>query len=103
MLQNIISIPFKTILKKNITFKLNKKNFLITFSPKKSKNNTITHLPTINLNNYTLITNLKYPNFTHTTLTFKNLTISYQIHKKIHLSTNNHTISNYQNFKKPIK
>lgn len=37
LLQNMISVPFKTVLEKNITFKLNKENFLVTFSPRKSK------------------------------------------------------------------
>lgn len=87
LLQNMISVPFKTVLEKNITFKLNKENFLVTFSPRKSKNSTIARLPAINLNGYALVAGLGYPNFARTTLAFGNLTMSCRVHKKIHLST----------------
>lgn len=102
LLQNMISVPFKTVLEKNITFKLNKENFLVTFSPRKSKNSTIARLPAINLNGYALVAGLGYPNFARTTLVFGNLTMSCRVHKKIHLSTDGHAISNYQGFEKPV-
>lgn len=102
LLQNMISVPFKTVLEINITFKLNKENFLVTFSPRNSKNSTIARLPAINLNGYTLVAGLGHPNFARTTLAFGNLTISCRVHKKIHLSTDGHAISNYQGVEKSV-
>lgn len=102
LLQNMISVPFKTVLEINITFKLNKENFLVTFSPRNSKNSTIARLPAINLNSYTLVAGLGYPNFARTTLAFGNLTISCRVHKKIHLSSDGHAISNYQGVEKSV-
>lgn len=102
LLQNMIPVPFKTVLEKKIAFKLNKEEFLVTFSPRKSKNNTIARLPAINLNGYTLIAGLGYPNFARTTLTFGNLTISCRVHKNIYVSTDGHAISNYQGFDEPV-
>lgn len=101
-LQNMIVVPFKTVLEKKIAFKLNKENFLVTFFPRKSKNNTIARSPAINLNGYALVAGLGYPNFARTTLTFGNLTISCRVHNKIYLSTDGHAISNYHGFEKPV-
>lgn len=102
LLQNMIPVPFKTVLEKKIAFKLNKEEFLVTFSPRKSKNNTIARLPAINLNGYKLVAGLGYPNFARTTLTFGNLTISCRVHKNIYVSTDGHAISNYQGFDEPV-
>lgn len=101
-LQNMITVPFKTVLDKNISFKLNKENFFVIISRKKS-NSTIARLPAINLKGYALVAGLGYPNFARTTLTFGNLLISCQVHKKIFLSTDGHAISNYQSYEKPVE
>lgn len=99
-LQNNIRVPFKTVLEKKISFKFDKGNFLITLSRKKS-NYTIACLPAINLNDFALVAGLGYPNFARTTLSFGNLPVSCQVHKKIYLSTDRHVISNYNGFEKP--
>lgn len=99
-LQNNIRVPFKTVLEKKISFKFDKGNFLITLSRRKS-NYTIACLPAINLNGFALVAGLGYPNFARTTLSFGNLTVSCQVHKKIYLSTDRHAISNYNGFEKP--